>query len=178
MHHPHACKLFALLTFLCLAFAVASPAIAQEMKFPTDTPAFTFELPKGWSCKPDGDGNLDCTPGNDPAYAFSILNLKGLSGKDVKAVLPKLAQEMAKSAKIKDFELGDVDSDENGNGVKFTGIRGDGEVEGTEFMVMVHAFEPQKGKWFAVVTAGAAKDDAYHEKDYDSITASISPIED
>ena len=43
-------------------------------------------------------------------------------------------------------------------------------------MVMVHAFEAKKGKFYAIVTAGSPKDDKKHEKAYDAITASIEPL--
>ena len=169
--------LLALLTLTCLSFAVAS--VAGKVKFPADDPTFTVEFPSGWTSKADKDGNLDCDPGDDSGYTLSILLLDGIrSAKELKAALPKLAKSMADGAKMKDFQLGDIDTSTNGNDVSFTGITGDGKVEGTDFVVMVHAFEPRKGKFYAIVTAGSAKADKKHEKNYDAITASIEPIED
>ena len=84
---------------------------------------------------------------------------------------------MASGAKIKNFELGEMESSTNGNGIRCTGMRGDGKSEGTDFVVHVHAFEPQKGKFYAIVTAGSKKADTKHEKEYDSITASIESLE-
>ena len=57
------------------------------------------------------------------------------------------------------------------------GIRGDGKTDGIDFVVLVHAFEAQKGKFYAIVTAGSKKADEKHEKEYDSITASIEALE-
>jgi hypothetical protein len=169
----------ALLTLTCLSIAVARTSVDGKVKFPAGNPTFTIEFPSGWTYKADKDGNLDCDPGDDSGYALSILLLDGIQNtKDLKAALPKLAKSMAEGAKIKDFQLGDVDTSTNGNDVSFTGITGDGKVEGIDFVVMVHAFEPKKGKFYAIVTAGSAKADKKHEKDYDAITASIEPIED
>ena len=178
MHILNCRSLFALLTFTCLSLAIARTSDAGTVKFPADDPTFTVEFPSGWTCSPDKDGNLDCEPGGSSDYAFSILILKAISNeKELTAALPKVAKAMADSAKIKNFELGDVETDENGNGIRFTGLRGDGKTEGVEFVVLVHAFEAKKGKFYAIVTAGSKKGDAANEKDYDSITASIEALE-
>ena len=168
----------ALLTFTCLSFSVSRTSADEKIKFPTDEPTFTMELPAKWTSKPDKDGNLDADPGDDSGYMLSILLLPHItSQKELRAALPDLAKSMADGAKLKSFEVGDVDTDKNGNGVTFTGIRGDGKVDGTDFVVFVHGFEPQKGKFYALVSAGSAKADKKHEKNYDAITASIEPLE-
>ncbi len=168
----------ALFLSVCFSLAAALPSHAGEpIKFPTKDPAFTVELPAGWTSKPDKDGNLDCSPGGDSAFFMTILALPDVhTTADLKVILPTVAKSMADGAKLKDFELGDIDSDKNGNDIAFTGIRGDGKVEGVDFVVLVHAFEAQKGKFFAIMTAAPEKDDSYNEKDYDAITASIEAI--
>jgi hypothetical protein len=97
--------------------------------------------------------------------------------KEMRAALPKLAKAMADSAKLKQFEVGDIEADKNGFGVPFYGLRGDGKTNGIDFMVMVHAFQPKKGKFYAIITAGSAEDDKKHEKAYNTVTTSIEPIE-
>ena len=37
--------------------------------------------------------------------------------------------------------------------------------------------EPQKGKFYAIVTAGSAQEDQMYEKQYDAITASIERLD-
>jgi len=151
----------------------------KTIKFPANDPAFTVELPANWTHSSDKDGNLECKAGNDETYAFSILNLEGVQNKQgLRAALPDLANTMAKAMEIDNFEVGDIETDKNGNDISFTGIAGTGESDGIEFAVMVHAFEPQKGKFYAIATAGTKESDAKHEKDYDAITASITPLED
>ncbi len=168
----------ALLTCTCLSLATARTDEEGKVKFPVNDPVFTLELPAGWTHKTDKDGNLDCEPSEKADYAFSVLILKDITNlKDLKASLPVVAKSMADGMKLKNFELGDVETDKNGNDIPFYGIRGDGKSDGNEFVVFVHAFEPKKGKFFAIITAGSKKADSYNEKDYDSITASIEPIE-
>jgi hypothetical protein len=178
MHSLTFRALLALLMFTCLSFAVARTSVDGKVKFPADEPTFTIEFPSGWTYEADKDGNLDCNPAGDPEYTLSILLLKDIkTEKELKAVVPKLADSMASGAKIKNFEVGDVESSTNGNGIRFTGIRGDGKTEGTDFVVLVHAFETKKGKFYAIVTAGSKKADTKHEKAYDEITASIEKLE-
>ena len=178
MHTLKSRSLLALLMFTCLSFAVARTSADGKVKFPADDPTFTIEFPAKWTYSADKDGNLDCDPGDGSGYAFSIVIMDGVKNeKELRAALPKLAKAMADSAKLKNFETGDVEKDKNGSDIPFWGLRGDGKTEGIDFMVMVHAFEPKKGKFYAIVTAGSAKDDKKHEKAYDSITASIEPLE-
>jgi hypothetical protein len=178
MHSLTSRSLLALLMFTCLSFAVARTSVDGKVKFPADDATFTIEFPSGWTYQPDKDGNLDCAPGGDSEYTMSILILKDVkTDKELKALVPKLAESMASGAKIKNFEVGDVESSTNGNGIRFTGIRGDGKVEGTDFVVLVHAFETKKGRFYAIVTAGSKKADTKHEKAYDEITASIESLE-
>lgn len=165
-----------LLTFTCFSAAL-TPKQAQ-LKFPSENPTFSLALPSGWTAKPDKSGNLDCDPGDDSGYSFSIILLEQVTSQDqLKALLPEIAKKMAEGAKIKNLELGDVDSTKNENGVPFIGIRGDGKSEGTEFVLVMQGFEPQKGKFYAILTASSAKADDKHEKDYDAIYDSIKPIE-
>ena len=178
MHTLKSRSLLALLMFTCLSFAVARTSVDGKVKFPADDPTFTVEFPAKWTYQPDKDGNLDCDPADDSGYMLSILLLPHItSQKELKAALPDLAKSMAEGAKLKGFEVGDVETDKNGNGVTFTGIRGDGKSDGTDFVVFVHGFEAKKGKFYALVSAGSAKADKKHEKNYDAITASIEPLE-
>jgi hypothetical protein len=178
MHSLSSRSLLALLMFTCLSFAVARTSVDGKVRFPADDPTFTVEFPSSWTYQGDKDGNLDCDPGDGSDYTMSILLLKDIkTEKELKALVPKLAESMASGAKIKNFEVGDVESSTNGNGIRFTGIRGDGKTEGTDFVVLVHAFETKKGNFYAIVTAGSKKADTKHEKAYDEITASIEKLE-
>ena len=166
------------LTFTCFCVAMGATSFAGPIQFPYNDPAFKLELPKKWTFSDDKDGTVDCDPNDGSGYVFSILILKTVHNqRELKAALPKLVEAMAEGAKIKDLELGDVVTDKNGNGITFTGLRGDGTAAGTDFVVMVHAFEPEKGRFYAICSAGTKKADAKHEKEYDEITASIEALD-
>ena len=83
---------------------------------------------------------------------------------------------MASGASLKNFKIGDVEGTENGNGVQFTDVKGHGTADGTTFVVVVTGFEPQKGRFCAMVSAGSEKADKKHAKDYEAIAASIEPL--
>jgi hypothetical protein len=168
-----------LVTLACVSLAVAKQPVHGPVKYPTNHPAFTLQFPEGWICDPERAGDLDCEPGENSGYVFSIMSLPTIeSAKDVETALPKLATAMADSAKLDKFQLGDIET-KNANAVRLIGIRGVGrgvgDTEGFEFTVMVHAFEV-KGKFYAIVRAGLKKTAAQHEKAYDQIIASITPI--
>lgn len=177
MHRLKFRLLLALLTFTCLSFAVAKTSADGKVKFPSDDPAFTVEFPPGWTFKTDKDGSLNCDPGDDSGFAFSILVLKDIhSEKELKAELPNLAKSMSSGASLENFKIGDVDITENGSGVRFIGVTGKGKADGATFVVLVNGFEPQKGKFFAIVTAGLEKADKKHHNDIEAISASIEPL--
>ena len=170
--------LLTLLTLTCLSFAMTRTSVAKRIEFPYNDPTFSLEFPSKWTFEDEKDGSINCDPGDDSGYAFSILILDKIHDqKELKAALPKLVKGAAEIAKIKDLKLGDIETGKNGSGISFIGLRGDGTFEGTDFVVMIHAFEAKKGKFFAIVTAGSAKEDKRHEKQYDEITASIDPVD-
>ena len=166
----------ALLTFACLSFAMAKTTAAGAVKFPSDDPAFTVEFPPGWTYEHDKDGNINCDPRDDSGYAFSILLLKEVhSEKELNAELPELAKSMASGAKLKNFRIGDVEGTESGS-LRFAEVKGQGKADGVGFVVVVTGFEPQKSRFYAMVSAGSEQVDKKHAKDYEAIAASIEPL--
>jgi hypothetical protein len=168
-----------LLTVIGLSFGAVCAADARPIKFPKEEPTFTLTLPEEWTSKTDKDGNLDCDPGDDSGYYFGIILMEGVSDKaSVKELLPEVAKKMAAGAKIKNLELGDVESSKNEQKVAFVGISGEGKSAGVDYVVVLQAFEPQKGKFYAIMTIGTKKADKKHESDYEAIYSSITPLED
>jgi hypothetical protein len=151
---------------------------ARPIKFPKEEPTFTLTLPEDWTSKADKDGNLDCDPGDDSGYYFGIVLLEGVTDKaTLKELLPTVAKKMALGAKIKRLTLGDMETTKNENKVSFTGIRGDGKSEGVEWVIVLQGFEPQKGKFYAIMTIATKEVDEKHEKDFEAIYDSITPLE-
>lgn len=164
------------LAFACLCFALPDTSVAGKVKFPSDDPAFTVDLPTGWTSSPDKDGNLNFDPRDDSGYACSLLILKGIhNDKELKTVLPELAKSMASGASLKNFKLGEVESTAS-ESLSFSEVKGHGMADGMAFMVVVTGFEPQKGRFYAMVSAGTDKAEKKHASDYEGIAASIEPL--
>jgi hypothetical protein len=157
---------------------MARTSVAGRIKFPNNDPTFTLELPAKWTFEDDKDGNLNCYPNDDSGYVFTIMALEHInSQKELKEALPDLAKSGGEGGKVKDFQLGKIETSKNDNGVSFMGVTGDGKVEGEGFLIVVHGFEAPKGKFYAIVTAGSEKADSKHTKNYDAIFDSIEPLE-
>ncbi len=150
MHSSKTRVILTLLTLTCLSFAMTRTSVAgKRIEFPYNDPTFSLEFPSKWTFEDEKDGSINCDPGDDSGYAFSILILDKIHDqKELKAALPKLVKGAAEIAKIKDLKLGDIETGKNGGGISFTGLRGDGKFEGIDFVVMIHAFEAEEGKVF------------------------------
>ena len=162
----------ALLTFACLSLAMPGTTLAEKTKFPPDDPAFTLELPRGWTSELDKAGNLDCHAPDDPAYSFGVLDLHGIqTQKELKAALLKVAEGTG----LKNMKVGEVE-ETGSDTMKFLEVKGHGEADGMQLVVVVTGFEAQKGRFFALLGVGLEKMDKKHAKDYESIAASIEPL--
>ena len=155
----------ALSILACLSFPLAGTSVAGKLKFPSDDPAFTCELPSGWTQTRDKNGNLSCDSHDDSGYNFSILLLDGVrSEKELKAALPQLAN----GAGLKNFKAGNVEDTENGNGLRFAEVKGRGEADGTPIVVVVTGFQPQSGRFYALLSVGTEEADKKHAGDYEA----------
>jgi len=136
------------MAFASVSFPLARTSVVGKVKFPSDSPAFTVELPSGWTQTRDKNGNLSCDTHDDSGYGFSILDLNGIqSEKQLKAELPNLA----KGAGLKNFKAGAVEDTANGNGVGFAEIKGRDEADGTPLVVVVTGFQAQSGRFYALL---------------------------
>ncbi len=66
MQHPNFQQFAALVTFAGLALAMPETSLGAKTKFPSGNPAFTIELPGGWTSELDNKGNLSSHPRDDP----------------------------------------------------------------------------------------------------------------
>ena len=165
--------LASLLSFGCLSLALPETSLGAKTKFPSANPAFTIELPSGWASELDKNRNLTSHPPDDSAYNFSILNLNGIqSAKELRTALPQLAN----SAGLKNFKLGEVEETE-GAAMRFLEVKGRGESEDVTLVVVVTGFEAQKGRFFALLGVGPEKTDKKYAKDYEGIAGSIEPLQ-
>ena len=163
-----------------LVVNIALPAFADTVKVPADAPVYSLNLPDGWKHESDKDGDLICTPADTTSgpYVVRVIAMPAVHSKDdMKSRLPALAKSMGETTKQTEFEVGDLEDTKNDNGVEFTGLRADGKTpEGENKVTVLHAFEPQKEKWFVILTVGTEKADTAHDDEYSAIYDSIQPI--
>ena len=168
------------LYFASLAVSFALPAFADTVKVPADAPVYSLDLPDGWKHEVDKDGDLICTPGDTASgpYELRVIAMPAVHSKDdMKSRLSPLAKSMGEATKQTEFEVGDLEDTKNENGVEFTGLRADGKTpEGEDKVTVMHAFEPQKEKWYVILTVGTEKADTAHDDEYSAIYDSIQPI--
>lgn len=172
MQRPPCKIVVALLTFAGLALATPETSLGAKTKFPSGNPAFTIELPRGWTLELDKNKNIISHPSDDPEYNFAVLDLDGVhSAKELREALPLLANPKD----LKTFKLGQVEETESDT-MKFAEVKGRGEVDGVPLVVVVTGFEAQKGRFFALLSAGSERTQKKHAKDFEAIAASIEPL--
>ena len=159
--------------FAGLALATPETSLGAKTKFPSNNPAFTIELPRGWPVVLGENGNLGSHPVDDSAYIFTIMDLnRTRSAQELRAALPRLA----KSAGLKNFKMGEVEDTESDT-MKFAEVKGSGEADGLTLVVVVTGFEAQKGRFFALLSVGLESTQKKHAKDFEAIAASIEPLQ-
>lgn len=158
-----------------------NPASADTLKVPKEKTEFVMDFPDGWTHQMEKDGTIVCLPPDKSKgfYILMVLDLPDVHSKaEVKKQLPVLAKDFAASQKITGVETAEIEDLKNTNGVPFTGFVGSGtDKDGkTPVIVVLHAFEPKKGKWYVVVTLGSEAADKAYSDDYETITDSIQPL--
>ena len=164
------------LAFAALGFVNA--ASAGTVKLPKSGSYFSVDLPDGWTYEFDKDGDITCEPDDKSGYSLQIISVPDVTTKaEMKTTLPEVAKAIASKGKtLSDLEIGDIEDSTNGHKIPFTGLRADGKHDGVAIVLILHAFEPKKGKWFVLLTVGGEKADKAHNDDYDAIFDSINTL--
>lgn len=158
--------------FACFAFVLPATSWAAKTKFPGKDPAFTIELPSDWNSGFDKKETFNSHPPGDETYNFSILDLSDIrSRKELRGALP----ELAKSAGLKNFKMGDVE-ETGSDTMQFLESKGTGESDGLPMTVVVTGFEAQKGRFFALLGVGTVHSNKKYARDYEALAASIEPM--
>lgn len=165
----------AIVSFVLIGFSAAS--FADKLEVPQSDPVFSFEVPTDWKPRIDKDGDVSFEITDKSGYYMLLIASVGDSDKKtMQKRLPDEAKSFATKMNMTDLEPGDVEVTKNDHGVEFVGIRVDGKRKGDATVVVVHAFETKKGKWYAIFTAGHEAADKAHSDEYDSIYDSIETL--
>ncbi|PYJ09997.1 MAG: hypothetical protein DMF06_08015 [Verrucomicrobia bacterium] len=166
-----------LLTFIataCLVLGLSSSLQAKKVEFPADDPAFTFNLPDGWTTENGPDGRIYCTAKDGFKIAF-VASPGVKSDADAKEMLPKVITAMSDAMKCQNFKSDEMKSGKVGD-LTLTGVEAACKVEGTDMSLNAVAFAIG-GKYFSIVGASTKEVDKAHGKDMNDIIGSIAAAE-
>ena len=170
-------KFLTCLATACLFLALSPSLQAKKIEFPADDPAFTFDLPDGWTTEPGPDGRMYCTAGDGSEFKIAFVASPGVKNDDdAKDMLPKVLTAMSDAMKCQNYKADDPRSGKVGN-LTLLGIEAACKVDGTEMSLNAVAFAIVPGKYFSIVGAASKEVDQAHGKDMNSIISSITAIE-
>ena len=93
----------------CLFLAPALSLQAKTVKFPADDPAFSFNLPDGWTTETGKDGRLYCTAGDGSEFKIGFVASPGVkNADDAKELLPKILKGMSDAMKCENYKASEV----------------------------------------------------------------------
>lgn len=165
------------LTAGCLFVASTLSLQAKTVKFPADDPAFSFNLPDGWTTESGKDGRLYCTAGDGSEFKIGFVASPGLkSDDDAKALLPKILTGMSDAMKCEHYKASDAQTGKMG-AISFIAMEGHCSVSGTDMTLNAFIFSLTPGQYFSIVGAASKEVDDAHNKDMTGIISSIAAVE-
>jgi hypothetical protein len=168
--------------FTCIATAFLllglSPSLqAKKVEFPADDPAFTFNLPDGWTTETGKDGSLDCTAGDGSEFKIAFVTAPSVeSADDAKALITKVLKAMSDGMKCENYKADEPKSGKVGK-VSLIAAEGHCKVSGSEMSLNVVVFSVAPGKYFSLMGAASKEVDKAHETDMNNLIGSIAPVE-
>ena len=168
------------LTCIATAFLLLglSPSLqAKKIGFPADDPAFTFNLPDGWTTETGKDGSLDCTAGDGSEFKIAFVASPSVeNADDAKALLPKVLKAMSEGMKCENYKADEAKSGNVGK-VSLVAMEAHCKVDGTEMSLNAVVFSVAPGKYFSLMGAASKEVDKAHNKDMNGIIGSIAAVE-
>jgi hypothetical protein len=161
----------------CLVLGLSPSLQAKKIEFPADEPAFTFNLPDGWTTETGKDGSLDCTAGDGSEFKIAFVAAPSVqNADDANALLTKVLKAMSEGMKCENYKADEPKSGKMGK-VSLIAAEGHCKVSGTEMSLNVVVFSVAPGKYFSLMGAASKEVDKAHEKDMNNLIGSIAPVE-
>ena len=161
----------------CLLLGGSLSLQAKTVEFPEKDPAFTFNLPDGWTTETAKDGRIYCTAGDGSGFKFGIVASPGVkNADDAKDLLPKVLKAMSDAMKCENFKIGDGHTGDVGK-LWMTAAEATGKLDGTEMSMNAVVFSLTPGKYFSIVGAASKEVNKAHDKDMNDIFGSIAAVE-
>jgi|ERR1043166_1945916 hypothetical protein len=166
------------LTCLTVGFLFLTLSLqAKTVKFPADDPAFSFNLPDGWTTEPGPEGRLYCTAGDGSEFKIGFVASPGVKSEDdAKELLPKILKSMSDAMKCENYKASEAKSGKMGD-LSYIAMEGHGTVSGTEMVLSAFIFSVTPGQYFSIVGAASKEVDEAHNKDMGGIITSIAAVE-
>jgi hypothetical protein len=168
------------LTCLAAGALFLAPALsleAKSVKFPGDDPAFSFNLPDGWTTETGKDGRLYCTAGDGSEFKIGFVTSPGVkNADDAKELLPKILKGMSDAMKCENYKASEAQAGKMGD-LSFIAMEGHGTVSGTEMVLNAFIFSLEAGHYFSIVGASSKAVDEAHTKDMSDLIGSIAAVE-
>jgi hypothetical protein len=147
---------------------------AKTVQFPEKDPAFTFNMPDGWSTESGTDGRIYCTAPD--GFKIGLVASPGVSdADDAKALLPKILKGMGDAMKCDNYKAEEAHSGEIGK-MWLTSMEAKCSSEGTDMSLNAVVFSLAPGKYFSIVGAAPATLNKAHDKDMNDLINSITAV--
>jgi hypothetical protein len=159
----------------CLLLGASRSLQAKTVEFPEKDPAFTFNLPDGWTTETEKDGRIYCTAGD--GFKFGIVASPGVeNAEEAKALLPTILKAMSDAMKCESFKMEEEHTGEVGK-LWMTARSASGKLAGNEMSMHAVVFSLTPGKYFSLVGASTKELNEAHDKDMNEVIASIAAVE-
>jgi len=165
------------LTAGCLFLAPALSVQAKTVEFPAKDPAFSFNLPDGWTTETGEDGRLYCTAGDGSEFKIGFVASPGVKNvDDAKELLPKILKGMSDAMKCENYKGSEAQSGKMGK-ISYIAMDAHGTLSGTEMVLTAFIFSLTPGHYFSIVGAASTAVDQAHNNDMHGIVTSIAAVE-
>lgn len=149
----------------CLLGLAALPAQAGTVKYPKAKPAFTFEIPEGWTYE-EQDGDLhELTIKPDAGdFEIKILSLGNKLG-DLKSALNKVVKSTMENEKFTEPTHTDAEEVKTPGGMPVAIASATCKIDGTPILYSFATFAPTKSNTCELAAYASSKDDSKKAED-------------
>lgn len=128
-----------LLLAAAASLILATATHASEVKFPSDEPVATINVPDGWTVKPQEDGSLDVSSPEDSVY----VGIEAAENKDAKASIEEWGVWMREQG-VKPDDATRKDTESTINGMPYYAIDADGTDKDGKISIFFAALQINK----------------------------------
>jgi hypothetical protein len=157
----------------CLLLAGAQASFADHRDYPTDNPAFSFDLPTNWVTEQLSPKVLICQLKGNNNVGLTVTTLpREVTTEEFKDLLPKLSKGQIDAVGKAEIEMEDPTEDDSGRVFMVATAK----YKDVTMTYKSMCFTPVEGRSFVITTLCPANEQK-HEAEVEKILASIEPSE-